>query len=73
MLFVPEAKASMKTLQADNRLQYLFQETQYDDLPLSGRPTEISSHGESDRRGTECLVINSDMFGVDPAYHFGKF
>ena len=54
---MPEAKALIKTLQADNKLQYLFQETQYDDVPVTGRPIEESSHGESDKR-TECIIIN---------------
>ena len=58
---------------ADNNLQHLFQETQYDDVPVSGRPTDESSHGESDRRRTECLVINSVPFAVDPEEHFVKF
>jgi hypothetical protein len=34
-------------------------------VSVSGRPTEESSHGESDRRRTGCLIINS----VDPADH----
>jgi hypothetical protein len=54
-------------------LHYLFQETQYNDVPVLGRSTEESSHGESNRRRTGCLVINSVLFAVDPADHFGKF
>ena len=54
-------------------LHYLFQGTQYDDVPVSGRPTEESSHGESDRRRTGCLIISSVLFAVDPADHFRKF
>ena len=73
MLLVPAARASIKELQAGNKLQYLFQETQYDDVSVSGRPTEESRNGEKDRRKTECLVINSVLFGFDPADHFGKF
>jgi len=42
-------------------------------VPVCGRATEESNHGESDRRRTECLVINSVLFAVDPAEHFGKF
>jgi hypothetical protein len=34
-------------------------------VPVTGRPTEESSHGESDRRRTGSLIINS----VDPADH----
>jgi hypothetical protein len=40
---------------------------------MSGRATEESSLGESDRRRAGCLIINSVLFGVDPAEYFGKF
>ena len=70
---VPEARALITAMQAENNLHYLFQETQYNDVPVSGRPMEESSHGERDRRRTGCLVINSVLFGVDFADHFGKF
>jgi hypothetical protein len=73
MLLLSEAMASIRALQADNTLQYLFQETQYDDMPVSGRQTEESSHGETDRRRKGYLVVNSVLFRVDPADHFGKF
>jgi hypothetical protein len=71
MLLVCAARAAIRALQAGNKLQYLFQETQYDDVP--GRPTEESSHGESDRRRAGCLDIISVLFRVDLADHFGNF
>ena len=42
-------------------------------MPVPGRPTEESSHGESDRRRAGYLIISSVPFAVDPAEHFGKF
>jgi hypothetical protein len=72
MLLVPAARGSIRALQAENKVQYLFQETLYDDVPVSGRPMEESSLGESDRRRAGCL-INSVLFGVDLAEHFGNF
>jgi hypothetical protein len=47
MLLVPAARATIRALQAEIKVQYLFQETLYDDVPGSGRPTEESSLGES--------------------------
>jgi len=38
-----------------------------------GRPTGEFSHKESDRGKTKYFVINSVLFGFDPADHFGKF
>lgn len=54
-------------------LHCLFQETKYVVVPVPGRPTEGSVNGESDRRRTDCLIINSVLFAVDPAEQFGKF
>ena len=54
-------------------MQYLFQETLYDDVPGPGRPTEESSLAESDRRRAGCIDINSFLFGIDLADHFGNF
>jgi len=54
-------------------VQYLLQGTLCEDVPVSGRPTEESSLGESDRRRAGCLNINSVLFGVDLADHFGNF
>ena len=68
MFLLPEAMASIKTLQTENKLQYPFQETQYDDVPVSGRTTEEFSQGESDRRRTGSLIINS----VDHAHHLAS-
>jgi len=50
-----------------------LQGTLCEDVPVSGRPTEESSLGESDRRRAGCLNINSVLFGVDLADHFGNF
>jgi hypothetical protein len=72
MFLVLAARASIGALQAENEVQYLFQETQYNDVPVSGRPTKESSLGESDRRGGR-LDINSVLFRVDLADHFGNF
>jgi hypothetical protein len=72
MLLVPAARAPITALQAEIKVQYLFQETFYDDVPGSGRPMEESSLGESNRRAG-CLDINSVLFGVDLADHFGNF
>ena len=53
-------------------LHCLFQERKYDEVPVPGRPMEVYSHGDRDRRRTGCLVINSVLFTVDPAEYIGK-
>jgi hypothetical protein len=73
MLLVPAVRASIRALQAENRVQYLCQETQYDHMPVSGRTTEESNIEENDRSRAGCLDINSVLFGVDLADHFGNF
>ena len=42
-------------------------------MPVPGSPTVESSHGESNRRRKSCLDINSVLFAIKPADHFGKF
>jgi len=72
MLLVPAARASIRALQPENKLQDLFQETLYYDVPVSGRSMEEFSHEESDRRRAGCLDINSVLFRLDLADNFGK-